>query len=33
MEKRGTLDSSEKTIIILGDEEWPQTTKEEERER
>ena len=27
MEKFGTLDSSEKTIAILGDRWWPQTAK------
>ena len=27
MEKFDTLDSSEKTIAILGDRWWPQTTK------
>ena len=27
MEKFGTLDSSEKTIAVLGDQWWPQTTK------
>ena len=29
MEKYGTLDSSEKTIAILGDRWWPQTAKQE----
>ena len=29
MEKFGTLDSSEKTIAILGDRWWPQTAKQE----
>ena len=29
MEKFGTLDSSEKTISILGDRCWPQTAKQE----
>ena len=29
MEKIGTLDSSEKTIAILGDRWWPQTAKQE----
>ena len=29
MEKFGTLDSSEKTIVILGDRWWPQTAKQE----
>ena len=29
MEKFGTLDSSEKTIVILGDRWWPRTTKQE----
>ena len=29
MEKFGTLDSSEKTIAILGDGWWPQTAKRE----
>ena len=29
MEKFGTLDSSEKTIAILGDRWWPQTVKQE----
>ena len=29
MEKFGTLDSSEKTIAILGDRSWPQTAKQE----
>ena len=28
-EKFGTLDSSEKTIVILGDRWWPRTTKQE----
>ena len=28
MEKFGTLDSSEKTIAILGDRWWPQTAKQ-----
>ena len=28
MEKFGTLDSSEKTIAILGDRWWPQTKQE-----
>ena len=28
MEKVGTLDSSEKTIAILGDRWWPQTAKQ-----
>ena len=27
MEKVGTLDSSEKTIAILGDRWWPQTAR------
>ena len=30
-EKFGTLDSSEKTIAILGDKWWPQATKQETR--
>ena len=30
MEKFGTLDSSEKTIAILGDRWWPPTAKQEE---
>ena len=29
MERFGTLDSSEKTIAILGDRWWPQTAKQE----
>ena len=29
MEKVGTLDSSEKTIAILGDSWWPQTVTQE----
>ena len=29
MEQFGTLDSSEKTIAILGDRRWPQTAKQE----
>ena len=29
MQKFGTLDSSEKTIAILGDRWWPQTAKRE----
>ena len=29
MEKFGTLDSSEKTIAMLGDRWWPQTAKQE----
>ena len=29
MEKYGTLDSSDKTIGILGDRRWPQTEKQE----
>ena len=29
VEKFGTLDSSEKTIAILGDTWWPQTAKQE----
>ena len=29
MEKFGTLDSSEKTIAILGDRWWPQKTKQQ----
>ena len=29
MEKFGTLDSSEKTIAILGDRWWPQKAKQE----
>ena len=29
MEKFGSLDSSEKTIAILGDRRWPQTAKQE----
>ena len=29
MEKFGTLDSSEKTIAILGDSWWPQTAKQQ----
>ena len=29
MEKFGTLDSSDKTIAILGDRRWPQTAKQE----
>ena len=29
MEKFSTLDSSEKTIAILGDSWWPQTAKQE----
>ena len=29
MEKFGTLDSSEKTIAILGDRWWPQTAKQQ----
>ena len=29
MEKFGTLNSSEKTIAILGDRWWPQTAKQE----
>ena len=29
VEKFGTPDSSEKTIAILGDRWWPQTTKQE----
>ena len=29
LEKFGTLDSSEKTIAILGDRWWPQTAKRE----
>ena len=29
MEKFGTLESSEKTIAILGDRWWPQTAKQE----
>ena len=29
MEKFGTLDSSEKTIAILGGRWWPQTAKQE----
>ena len=29
MEKFGKLDSSEKTIAILGDRWWPQTAKQE----
>ena len=29
MDKFGTLDSSEKTIAILGDRWWPQTAKRE----
>ena len=29
MEKVGTLDSSEKTIAILGDRWWPQKTKQQ----
>ena len=29
MEKPGTLDSSEKTIAILGNRWWPQTAKQE----
>ena len=29
MEKFGTLDSSEKTMAILGDTWWPQTVKQE----
>ena len=29
MEKSGTLDSSEKTIAILGGRWWPQTAKQE----
>ena len=29
-EKFGTLDSSEKTIAILGDKWWPQTAKQKE---
>ena len=29
MEKFGTLDSSEKTIGILGDKWWPQKAKQE----
>ena len=29
MEKFGTLDSSEKTIDILGDRWWPQTAKQQ----
>ena len=29
LEKFGTLDSSEKTIAILGDKWWPQTAKQE----
>ena len=29
MEKRSTLDNSEKTIAILRDRWWPQTAKEE----
>ena len=32
MEKFGTLDSSEKTIAILGDRWWPQTAKQEGHE-
>ena len=28
MEKIGTLDSSEKTIAILGDRWWPQTAEQ-----
>ncbi|CAM9645227.1 unnamed protein product, partial [Laminaria digitata] len=28
MKKFGTLDSSEKTIAILGDRWWPQTAKQ-----
>ena len=30
METFGTLDSSEKTIAMLGDRWWPQTAKQEE---
>ena len=29
IEKFGTLDSSEKTIAVLGDRWWPQTVKQE----
>ena len=29
MEKFDTLDSSEKTIAVLGDRWWPQTAKQE----
>ncbi|CAN0238917.1 unnamed protein product [Laminaria digitata] len=29
MKKFGTLDGSEKTIAMLGDRWWPQTTKQE----
>ena len=29
MEKFGTLDSSEKTIAILGDRWWPQTAEQQ----
>ena len=29
MEKFGTVDSSEKTIAILGDRWWPQTAKQQ----
>ena len=29
MEKFGTLDSSDKTLAILGDRWWPQTAKQE----
>ena len=28
-EKFGTLDSSEKTVVILGDRWWPQTAEKE----
>ena len=31
MDKFGTLDSSEKTIAILGDRWWPQTGEKQER--
>ena len=33
IDKFGTLDSSEKTIAILGDRWWPQTAKQEGNKR
>ena len=33
MEKFGTLDSSEKTIVIQGDRWWPQTAKQRKGKR
>ena len=33
MEKYGTLDSSEKTIAILGDRWWPQTAKQRQNRK